>query len=118
MSTPGYKTKTFWLVALATLLAALQGTGAADTMPWLGDGLASVLAALGAAGYASVRAFQKGGLETGPWWKRTEFWLPAAVALGMLVTLGAPSDSWVYKLAAGALALGGYALRHDLPPKA
>lgn len=120
MPTPGYKTKAFWLVAAATLLAAVQGTGAADVpgLSWLGDGLAAVLSALGAAGYASVRAFEKGGFEDNPWWKRTEFWLAAATAVAMLATLGAPAESWVYKLAAGALAISGYAFRHDLPPKA
>ena len=115
--TPGYKTKTFWLTAAATAVAAFVGSGAANA-PWLMQALGAVGAALAAAGYASVRVFQKGGIETAPPWKRTEFWLTLLTATAMLVSAAAMPGSKVAQASAAVIAALGWLGRHAMPPKA
>jgi hypothetical protein len=121
MNTPGYKTPAFYLTLAATALAALFASGAALPGSVASSG-AVLLAALGSAGYASVRAFVKGA-DGKPAWKTTEFWLSlSAVVVGALLGSGAFTDasSGAKLLGYLASALGalGYAVRFSLPPRA
>lgn len=118
---PGYKTKSFWALLVATLLAALMGSGAVEG-GMLANAVATVAAAIGALGYASLRAFEK-GKDGKPSYKTTEFWLSlAAVAVGALMAAGVLSDgsnaSKVVGGAASLLSALGYVVRFQLPPKA
>jgi hypothetical protein len=88
----------------------------------LGSAIATIAAALGAAGYSSARAFAK-GKNGKPAYKTTEFWLSAgAVVVGALMAAGVFADgSMPAKIVGvGASLLGsmGYMARFQLPPKA
>lgn len=118
--TQGYKTTGFWAVCVATVAAAILGSGVISSDSMSG-GISAVIAALGAAGYSSLRAFVKG--DNGkPNWKTTEFWLSvAAVVVGAVLASGVFLDgSEVARLLGGAsalLAALGYTTRFQLPPK-
>ena len=116
--TPGYKTVGFWAVALVTVASALLGSGAVMDTGVAGQWAASLVAALSAAGYSSVRVFEKGGLETAPPWKRTEFWVSLVTACAMLVVAAFGEGSRAAGYAAAVIAAAGYLGRHELPPKA
>lgn len=120
--TPGYKTKTFWATACATVLAALTASGMVGDGSMVAQVLATGGAALAAAGYASLRAFAK-GKDGKASWRTTEFWLAcAACVVGLAGASGAlPVTGPVAQLvgAAAAVLTGlGYTARHALPPVA
>jgi hypothetical protein len=118
--TKGYKTKSFWAMLGATAIAALMGSGAMEGGA-VGSTLATLAAALGATGYSSIRAFEK-GKDGKKAWKTTEFWLSgAAVIVGALMASGVFSDgstsAKMAGIAASLLGSMGYAARFKLPPK-
>jgi hypothetical protein len=117
---PGYKSKSFWAVAIATVCTALMSTG---VLPGAASSaIAALVTALAGAGYSSVRAFNK-GKDGKPVYKTTEFWLSlGSVAVGGLMASGAIADGSMLSKGVGAAAslLGalGYAARYQLPPVA
>lgn len=117
----GYKTLGFWAVLAATLVAGATASGAIGEPSMLGSILATAGSALGAAGYASFRAFQK-GKDGKPAWKTTEFWLTgAAAAVGIAAASGMATSgvaAQVVGVATTILAAIGYGVRHSLPPVA
>lgn len=88
---PGYKTPQFWLGLVTTVGAALIAGGA--DLGQAANGVALVVAGLGAAGYAAWRVFKKSDDPKKPAWKTTEFWLSiAAVVVSGLYASGVISD--------------------------
>lgn len=107
-TSPGYKTFTFWGAALATVLTALGASGAHFMASGVFASVYALLAsAVGAAGYATWRAFAKSEDPAKPAYKTTEFWLSlASVIVGGLVASGAfASGGLADKAIAGAAAL-------------
>lgn len=122
MTTPGYRTISFYCTLAITAIAALFASGAGPESGLVFQGLSALAGALAAAGYASVRAFKKGPDGT-PAWKTTELWLSvAAVVVGALLASGAfPTDGVALKIVgvlASILAAAGYKARFDMPPVA
>lgn len=116
MNTSGYKTKTFWFVLAANILAVLYALGYSPDAVDAGlvaKGVGLVTAVLMSAGYAVVRNYKKIGDPAKPFYTRTEFWLTvAAVLVASLLTSNVfPVEATSFKVAttiASILAVLGY----------
>lgn len=84
MTKPGYKTKSFWAIALSMVLAVLMALGfepnAVDAGP-VAKAVGLLATLLAALGYTVWRGAVKVGDTTKPAWRQTEFWLSMAAIL-------------------------------------
>lgn len=112
---PGFKTASFWLAALATVVTFLLGSDV------LGGGRdvqvgALILNALAAVGYTTLRTYAKKDGEKRPSWKTTEFWLSSAAALCAVLyatgSFGPGTDAGkILGVVIGILTAAGYGLQ-------